>query len=107
MINTVFHSGRLMGMAQHDCLDTATPYGVLEAEAIRIERHPYAARPAFLDIRLLLATFLRSGLRENKIVPDALMVTFKVVMSGILLEYMAKRPLAEENHSIQTFGFNR
>ena len=44
---------------------------------------------------------------ENKVVPDALMVTFKVVMGGILLEYMAKRPLAEENHSIQTFGFNR
>ena len=30
-----------------------------------------------------------------------------MVMGGVLLEYMAKRPLAEENHPIQTFGFNR
>ena len=44
MINTVFQSGRLMGMAQHDRLDIATPYGVPEAEVIRIERRPYAAR---------------------------------------------------------------
>ena len=47
------------------------------------------------------------GWRKNEVVPNALMIPFQVIMGGILLEYMAKRPLAEKNHSIQTFGFDR
>ena len=51
--------------------------------------------------------FSHGGLRKNKGVADALMIAFKVVMGGILLEHMVKRPFAEKNHSIQAFGFHR
>ncbi len=30
-----------------------------------------------------------------------------MVMSGMLFEDVVKRPQAEENHSVQAFGFNR
>ena len=36
------------------------------------------------------AAFIQHRLRENEDVPDPLMITFKVVMCGILLEHMVK-----------------
>ncbi len=36
------------------------------------------------------AAFLWGGLRKNEVVPNALMITFEVVMSDILLEHMVK-----------------
>ena len=35
------------------------------------------------------------------------MITFQMVMSRVLFEYIVNRPLAEENHPVQTFGFDR
>ena len=46
-------------------------------------------------------------LRIHKVVSDALMISFQMVVRGILLEYMAKRPLAEEYYPVQTFGLDR
>ena len=46
-------------------------------------------------------------MRENEVVSDALMITFKVVMSDILIEYMVKCSFAEANHSVETFRFRR
>ena len=45
-------------------------------------------------------------MRKNKGIPDALMIAFKVVMSGIFLEHIVKCSNACEDHSIQTFGFD-
>ena len=56
---------------------------------------------------LSLNALLLFGRRNNKVVLDALMVPLQMIMGGVLLEYVAKRPFAEENHPIQTFGFNR
>ncbi len=52
------------------------------------------------------AIFFRVALRGNELVSDALMITLKVVVSDMLIEYVAKRSFAEENHSIQTFRFD-
>ena len=51
--------------------------------------------------------FSRGGWRINNGIPDSLMITFKVVMGGILFKHMVKRPFAEKNHFIQAFGFRR
>jgi hypothetical protein len=51
--------------------------------------------------------FSRCWLRNNKVVSDALMIPFQMVMGGALLEDMANRPLTEENNPVETFGLDR
>ena len=60
----------------------------------------------FSALYFSFVAFFRCWLRKNEVVSDALMITFQMVMSCVLFEYIVNRPLAEENHSVQTFGLD-
>ena len=103
------------GIARNARLDAAVFDGGFEAQVLRVAmslRNPSVIElqqptQPFSALDCSFAAFFWCGLRKNKVVSDALMIPLKVVMSDILRKYMAKRLLTEENHSIQTFGFDR
>ena len=52
------------------------------------------------------AAFFRWWLRIDEVVFDALMITLQMVVGSVLFEYMVNRSFTEENHPVQTFGFD-
>ena len=61
----------------------------------------------FSALDLSFAAYFRCRLRDNDVVTDALVMPFLMIVHRVFLEYVAKRPLTEKNHLVQTFGFYR
>ena len=112
MICTFFGAKKRTGIAQHGRLGKTILVGEVKAEVSKV----VASLCSLSKIELQQPTqpfstfdsaFFQDRERNNEIVSDPLVITFQMVMSGILFEYVVKRPQAEENHSVQAFGFNR